>query len=181
MKISIPIQSPPSHALLHGGGFEAGFFHPVLGLDHLFAMVAVGLVSVLYKKSAIFTTPFTFVLFMSLGSYFGLKNIHFLNTELAISLSVIILGFSILLKKYIPFKLVLIFVAFFGFFHGHAHGVEMPKLVYANNYIFGFLSASIILHIIGIFIGKISQKFNPKILSILALIIISIGLYFLFK
>jgi len=180
MKVSIPLQSIPSHVQLHGGGFEAGFYHPVLGFDHLLAMVAVGMISTLYKKSAIYTVPSAFVFMMIVGSLFGIENIMFLNNELAISLSLIVLGTTILLKKNLPFFITIIAVGFFGFFHGHAHGLEIPTISHHYKYISGFILATVLLHISGIFIALVAQKFDKyKILPTLAIIIIFGGIYYL--
>ena len=182
MKISIPLQSIPSHVQLHGGGFEAGFFHPVLGFDHLLAMIAVGMISTLYNKNAIFTVPAAFVFMMFIGSLFGIENINFLNNELAISLSLLVLGIAILLKRNLPFVIAIITVGFFGFFHGHAHGLEIPTLTAPYKYVSGFILATVLLHISGIVIALFAQRFNKyKILSILALIIICGGIYYILQ
>ena len=157
MKISIPLQNIPSHSQLHGGGFEAGFYHPVLGFDHLLAMIAVGMISTLYAKKEVFIIPSVFVVFMSIGSIFAIKNINFLDNEFSISLSLIVLGFVILLKNKLPIIMTISFVGFFGFFHGHAHGTEMPGMTSLNNYILGFILSTSLLHILGILLSKLSQ------------------------
>lgn len=179
MQISIPI---PSHAQLHGGGFEAGFLHPVLGFDHLLAMVAVGIISTIIGGRAIYLVPMSFVLVMFIGSLFGINGITFINDEIGIALSVIILGAFITLQRNVSLLTGMVLVAFFAFFHGHAHGVELPKVSSMVNYITGFMLATIFLHIAGVIIGVISARLKNGVylLSHLGSMISGIGIYILY-
>jgi len=165
MNISIPISSIPSHIQLHQGEFEAGFLHPVLGFDHLLAMIAVGMISTMFNKNAIF----------------AFNKINLLNNEIGISLSVIILGLLIFSRSNFSIFIAISFVVFFGFFHGHAYGLEMPKLAGITKYIFGFMTASVLLHILGILITKFYIKIykTPKALSISGAFISCVGVFFL--
>lgn len=178
MKISIPI---PSHVQLHGGGFEAGLLHPVLGFDHLLAMVAVGIISTQMGGRSVYLVPLSFVAIMFFGSLLGMNNIQFLYDEQGIALSVLILGLAIALDKKTPIFIGMLVVAFFAFFHGHAHGAELPRAVSKVEFISGFILATAILHLLGVFIGYIAHKFTKGtiFLSHLGSAIAGIGLYIL--
>ena len=104
------------------GGALAGFLHPLLGLDHLLAMVAVGMLSAQIGGRAIWTVPAVFVAAMALGGAIGLGGIGLPFVEYGITGSVLALGIAILLQGNIPLAVAMLFVAFFGIFHGHAHG-----------------------------------------------------------
>jgi urease accessory protein len=155
MKISIPI---PSHMQSHGGGFEAGLFHPVLGLDHLLAMVAVGIIATRLGSRQVHFIPLLFVSVMFIGSLLGFNKIQFMYDEIGITLSVIILGGMIFLNKSISLYIVILSVSIFAFFHGHAHGVEIPKVSSKESYTLGFVLATTGLHIFGIFLTTIINK-----------------------
>jgi len=180
MKITIPI---PTHAQLHGGGFEAGFFHPVLGFDHLLAMVAVGIISTLIGGWAIYLVPLAFVSVMFMGSVFGYYHLAFIYDEMGISISLILLGLFIAYGKKTSLLWAMLFVAFFAFFHGHAHGVEIPKVSSVPLYMSGFVLATTLLHVAGVGIGLISKKLqNGKvIISHLGSAIMGIGFYILYE
>ncbi len=180
MQISIPI---PSHAQLHGGGFEAGLFHPVLGLDHLLAMVAVGIVATIVGGRGVYLIPLAFVAIMFVGSLFGINNITWVNDEWGIAFSVFILGLFIMISKSYPLLLGILLVGFFGFFHGHAHGLEIPKISSATYYVMGFLLSTILLHLLGVFIGLFGQKFEKgaEYISSLGAFIMFIGIYILYR
>jgi len=180
MNISIPVLS---HAQLHGGGFEAGFFHPVLGFDHLLAMVAVGIVSTLLGGRAIYIVPLSFVVVMFIGSVFGFSNITFFNDELGIAISVILLGLAIAMDRKIPLVVAMVFVSFFAFFHGHAHGLEIPSMSSVYKYASGFIVATIGLHVSGVIIGLVGEKFKHgrHVLRHIGSAIMGIGIYILFE
>ncbi len=180
MKISIPI---PSHAQLHGGGFEAGLFHPVLGLDHLLAMVAVGIVATIIGGRGVYIIPLSFVVMMFVGSLFGINNITFVNDEYGIAFSVYILGLFIMISKSYPLIWGMLLVGVFGFFHGHAHGLEIPKISSATYYILGFLLSTVLLHLLGVLIGILSKKVEQgtKYITYLGTFIMLIGTFILIK
>ena len=180
MTITIPM---PSHAQLHGGGFDAGFWHPVLGFDHLLAMVAVGIISTLIGGRAIYLVPMAFVSVMFIGSLFGYYHLTFVYDEIGIAISVILLGFFIAYGKRTSLVLGMVFVAFFAFFHGHAHGVEIPNVSSVPMYMSGFVLATILLHITGVGIGIGGEKIkHGKILvSHLGSAITGIGVYILYE
>ena len=108
------------------GGFLSGLVHPVLGYDHLLAMLSVGILSAQIGGRAIWTVPATFVGVMALGGVLGLIDIGITITELGIAFSLVILGSVIASERRLPVLLAMIGVGFFAIFHGYAHGTEMP-------------------------------------------------------
>ncbi|MFC1600081.1 HupE/UreJ family protein [Patescibacteria group bacterium] len=151
----------PSTALAHnigGSGALSGLTHPLFGLDHLLAMVAVGVISTVLGGKAVFKVPATFIGFMLIGGIIGMMGISLFGVEIAIALSVLLLGSAIALNKKIPNIWAMMFVAIFAIFHGHAHGAEMPLISNAALYAIGFISSTTILHITGVLIGHFAQK-----------------------
>lgn len=142
------------------GSYLGGLIHPVLGLDHLLAMVSVGIISAQIGGRAIWTVPSTFVCVMSIGALLGWLNVGLTQTELGIAFSVIVLGTVIALDKTLPVRLAMVAVAIFAICHGFAHGAEMPVIADPGLYAFGFLSGTAALHITGVIIGDISQHYN---------------------
>ena len=152
----------PSHAhdIMGKVGFYDGLSHPVLGLDHLLAMVSVGVISAQIGNKAIWTVPSIFVILMTIGGLFGFLLIveEFYFVEIGIIFSVILLGFAISIENKIPPKLILIFVATFGLFHGIAHGLEIPAAANPTLFILGFIFGTTTLHLLGVAIGYFSIK-----------------------
>ena len=167
----------PQDAMAHGvggaGGFMAGLKHPVLGLDHLLAMISVGVVSTQIGGRALWTVPASFVTIMAVGGYAGMQSFDFMDMnniivtiEQGIIISVIVLGLAIAMDKKIPVLLAMLACGFFGFFHGFAHGIEIPDVSLSLPYIGGFMAATAALHIIGVGIGEMAKTL-PNGVSIL--------------
>ncbi|MEM7617649.1 MAG: HupE/UreJ family protein [Pseudomonadota bacterium] len=163
----------------HISGFWAGISHPVLGLDHLLAMVSVGIISAQIAGRAIWIIPLTFVIVMAIGGAFGMMDIGLFAIEPGIALSVIMLGLAITQGKKIAMKFILAMVAFFAIFHGYAHGLEIPQFASSWLYIIGFMLGTAILHILGVLIGIFANKFNngATILSYSGAVIAGMGLH----
>jgi urease accessory protein len=149
--------------LLHtgyDGGIFAGLLHPILGIDHLLAMVTVGLLSAQMGGRAIWTVPATFVTVMAIGGVLGIVGMPLPLVEVGIALSVVALGIALLSPKKLPVWLTMIFVGIFALFHGHAHGTELPTLsetmLDVIAYVFGFLVATAGLHLIGALVGQMA-------------------------
>ncbi|MEM7301537.1 MAG: HupE/UreJ family protein [Pseudomonadota bacterium] len=140
------------------GGFLSGLLHPILGFDHLLAMIAVGLLSAQLGGRAVWTVPAAFVAFLALGGGLGLLDIGLPQVEGAIALSVLALGLAIALRASMPFVIAMGFVGFFAVFHGHAHGAEIPKLATPLLYVAGFMIASAFLHIVGVTLGVLQKR-----------------------
>jgi urease accessory protein len=156
-----PILSVSPHEF-GGGGILSGFLHPLLGLDHLLAMVAVGMLSAQIGGRAIWTVPATFVAVMGIGGALGITGTQFPLAEYAITGSVLALGVAILSEGRLPMGLAMLFVAIFGAFHGNAHGTELPAdtdtMALTIAYVSGFLIATAGLHLIGVFLGMIAER-----------------------
>ena len=151
--------------LLHsygGGGILSGFLHPILGLDHLLAMVAVGFLSAQMGGRAIWTVPVAFVGVMLIGGVMGILGVPVPFVEYGITGSVLLLGIAILANRGIPEWLAITVVGIFSFFHGHAHGTELPELTETVGliiaYVAGFLIATAGLHVIGALIGIMADR-----------------------
>ncbi|QYJ75023.1 HupE/UreJ family protein [Shewanella sp. FJAT-52076] len=142
-----------AHEVALGGGFGAGFSHPVLGLDHLLAMLSVGMVSTRLGRHAIWQVPLAFLCFMSLGAVLGITDIALPLVEAGIALSVMLLGLAIAFNRALPLWPAMLAVAIFGIFHGHAHGMEMPTLASPWLYGLGFILGTATIHLIGVFTG----------------------------
>ena len=148
-----------SHAhTVGGGGFIAGLTHPVLGFDHLLALLSVGILSAQMGGQAIWRVPLTFVLVMLGGGILGINGVPLFSVELGIALSVLALGVAIALEKKLSSLLAMIFVGFFAIFHGHAHGTEMPSLSKPLFYACGFVLGTAGIHVAGVLIGIIADR-----------------------
>lgn len=169
LTLTILIILAPNTAEAHAivlGGFPEGFWHPVLGFDHLLAMVSVGIISAQMGGRAIWSVPATFVASMVLGGLTGMNyTLEIWETidatfliEFGIGLSVFLLAAAIALNKKIPALPVFGFVAIFGSCHGIAHGIEIPDLASSEAYVSGFVLGTSCLHLIGVAIGHYSEK-----------------------
>ena len=142
-----------------GKGFMAGIEHPIFGLDHLLAMLSVGIVSTQLKhKYAIWTLPATFVSVMAIGGLVGMSGVKIEGSEIGIALSVMILGTSIFFGSHIREPIVYLFVAFFALCHGYAHGSEMPEEAQAWMFALGFMITTAVIHLCGVSIGLFSTE-----------------------
>lgn len=135
------------------GGFSSGFFHPIFGLDHVVAMVAVGLWGAFLGAPAVWVLPVVFPLVMAFGGALGVMGIVLPQVETGIALSGVILGLAVAFAVRAPLWLAGIVVAIFAIFHGHAHGTELPEAANPFAYAAGFVIATGMLHLAGIGIG----------------------------
>jgi urease accessory protein len=140
-----------------GDGFVTGFLHPLTGLDHLLAMLAVGMWGAQLGMPAIWVLPVAFPLVMALGGVLGIVGIPLPFAEPAIVLSVVLLGAVIALAARPPLPVAGALVAFFAIFHGYAHGRELPTHANAVDYSAGFVLATGCIHLAGIGIGTVTK------------------------
>lgn len=136
-------------AYAHSSGESTGWLHPLSGMDHLLAMISVGAWSSQIGGKAIWIVPSAFVFFMFTGGLIGFEHIEISGTEVGVSLSVLLLGLAISVKKILPVYLAAMATAFFGIFHGYAHGYEMPLMQNKLAYTAGFLATTATLHLMG--------------------------------
>ncbi len=145
-------------ALAHPGHGEAvglihGFVHPMSGIDHIVAMVAVGLFAAQLGGRALWLVPTSFVAMMGVGGMLGISSVDVPFVEVGIAMSVVVLGFAIAFAVRPPVALAMGLVGAFAIFHGHAHGAEMPVGASGLNYAIGFMLATALLHVAGIGLG----------------------------
>jgi urease accessory protein len=148
----------PGAALAHTGaghahGLVHGLIHPVTGIDHILAMVAVGVLAALIGGRALWAIPGSFVAMAALGGVLGMRCVPLPFVEFGISASVVLLGLMIALRVRLPLAVVAGVVGLFGVYHGYAHGVEMPADASGLGYGLGFLAATAALHLAGIGLG----------------------------
>jgi urease accessory protein len=146
-----------AHAAASGAGssFSTGFLHPLSGLDHVLAMLAVGLWGAQLGPPALWALPVGFPLVMALGGVAGIVGLPLPSVEAGIALSVIVLGAVIALDQRPPLAVAWLLVAFFAVFHGYAHGVELPQQAGAVAFSAGFVMATGLIHLTGIGIGSV--------------------------
>ena len=139
-------------------GLVSGILHPLLGLDHLIAMVAVGLWGAQLGRPLVFALPVAFPLMMAVGGIMGLANVPIIAVETGIALSALILGLAIALAFRAPVWLAVLIVALFAVFHGYAHGQELPTAASPIAYGIGFMVSTGLLHLVGIVIGLLNER-----------------------
>lgn len=149
---------PHVHGLA-SGGFGAGFLHPLSGLDHILAMIAVGLWAAQTGGRTKWAVQATFVGVMLLGGALGMTGVAVPWVEQGILLSVLILGVLITAAVRLPMAVSMGIVGLFALCHGHAHGAEMPGGADGALYGAGFVLATAILHATGICAGVATQRF----------------------
>lgn len=157
----------PTLAYAHTGvgdahGFMHGFAHPIGGTDHVLAMVAVGMFAATLGGRAIWVVPASFVAMMAVGGLLGMQGIELPFVEIAIALSVIVLGLAVAFRITLPVVAAMALVGVFAVFHGHAHGAEAPADASGLAYALGFMLATALLHaggvLAGLGIGRIGER-----------------------
>jgi urease accessory protein len=137
----------------HTHGFIQGFAHPISGIDHILAMVAVGIFAANLGGRALLAVPLTFMGFMLVGGTLGILGFPLPFVEVGIALSIVVLGLAVAAKWDWPLTAAMAMVGLFAVFHGHAHGTEMPLDASGAAYAAGFVAATGLLHLAGIGIG----------------------------
>lgn len=148
----------PATAFAHpqsgqAASFLTGLQHPWSGLDHVLAMVAVGLWGAQLGNPAMWLLPVTFPMVMSMGAMMGLLGIPLPGSEVGIATSAILLGAMVVGEVRPRMIVAALLVGFFAIFHGHAHGAELPAGQSGMLYSMGFVIGTGCLHAIGIAIG----------------------------
>lgn len=135
------------------GGFASGFSHPLLGADHIVAMVAVGMWGAFLGAPAIWLLPVVFPLVMAGGGALGVLGVPMPAVETGIALSAVVLGLMVALAARPPLWVAAAIVGVFAIFHGYAHGAELPDAADPLAFSLGFVIATGLLHLLGIGIG----------------------------
>lgn len=164
------------------GGFLSGIWHPVSGLDHVLAMVAVGLWGAQLGAPAVWVLPVAFPMVMAFGGTLGLMGLGLPGVELGIAASAIALGAVVLTETRPRLWLAVLLVGFFAIFHGHAHGTELPEGTSGLYYSIGFVIATGCLHGTGIAIGLIHRWSAGRVALRCGGALVAIGgVYFLLR
>ena len=153
--LALGLIAVPTAAFAHTGvgdahGLVHGFMHPVGGLDHILAMVAVGVFAFVLGGRALWLVPLSFVGMMAVGFLLGLGQVEVPFVELGIALSSVVIGGVAALGRPMPVVAAMALVGGFAIFHGHAHGAEMPADAGGLTYALGFMLATALLHAAGI-------------------------------
>lgn len=148
----------PTLAFAHPGhdhaGVMSGLAHPIFGLDHLLAMLAVGLWAAQQTGKARWALPLTFVATMLVGGLLGFAGIEMPLMETGIAGSVLALGLLVALAVRPPVAVAAALTALFALSHGVAHGLELPALSSPWGYAAGFVAATAMLHGVGYMVAR---------------------------
>jgi len=142
------------------GGFLSGFEHPFNGIDHLLAMVSVGLWGAFLGRPLLYALPIVFPAMMAAGAVLGMFAFPMPPVEIGVASSVLVLGGCIALAVSPPVWVASLIVALFAIFHGYAHGQELPSAADPVTYSAGFVVATGLLHVSGIGLGCLNQLQN---------------------
>ncbi len=159
-------------------GMQDGLMHPLTGWDHLLAMIAVGLWAAQLRGRAIWQIPLAFVSVMILGGIIGVTGAYIPGAELAIAISVLALGGLIATKTSFAPTIGMMIVGAFALFHGYAHGHEMPASASALPFSIGFVTATLVLHGLGLSAG-LSLRNQPRAMRFAGVAIAACGLFML--
>ncbi len=165
----------PTAAFAHPGheqlpGLLSGMLHPLGGLDHVLAMVAVGVFAFVLGGRALFLVPLAFLGAMAAGFGLGTSGVNLPYVELGIALSSIVIGAAAAWGKPMPVAAAMSLVGAFAVFHGHAHGAEMPANAAGFEYAVGFMVATALLHLSGIGaalgVGRLAGRFGKPVAQV---------------
>ena len=177
----------PVAAFAHQQGGEAiglasGLKHPISGLDHVLAMVAVGLWGAQLGAPAVWLLPVTFPMVMAFGGMLALMGVPLPGAEFGIAVSAIALGLAVACEARLPLPAAAALVGFFAIFHGHAHGTELPPGANGLLYSVGFVIATGCLHATGIAIGLVHRwPWGRIALRVAGALVTTGGLFFLWQ
>ena len=143
----------------HVSSFMSGFSHPLGGLDHLLAMLAIGLWASSMSGRAVWAIPMVFVLTMLVGGGLAFTGLNVPFVEQGILLSVVVLGVLVVAAKHLPVLACVMIAGGFALFHGVAHGSEMPMNTNSLQYALGFVLATVGLHTLGLGLGQFMTRF----------------------
>ncbi len=184
LALACSLSGPASAHIVAGeaGGFLSGFKHPISGLDHILAMVSVGLWGAQLGAPAIWLLPVTFPIVMAFGGFLGLIGVPFPGVEVGIAMSALLLGAAVLAQWRPPLFAAAALVGVFALFHGHAHGAELPPGESGLLYSIGFVIATGMLHLIGITIGTVHKwAWGRLLLQAAGACVAMGGVYFLWQ
>lgn len=166
----------PSLALAHPGhegGLTAGLLHPFSGLDHLVAMLAIGMWAALQPRSLKVSIPAAFMLALLGGFVMGVEQVALPHVETGIALSVLLLGLLLASAARLPATAAVVLSSSFALFHGYAHGAEATGSLVS--FAVGFVLASLSLHLSGGLLSTALQRHMPRVTRTLGALIAASG------
>lgn len=173
--------APGGQAHVEAGGagsVVAGFLHPVTGIDHVVAMVAVGLWGAVLGPPAIWLLPVAFPMVMAFGGLLGLLAVPLPGVETGIALSALVLGVLVMFQTRLPLVWTFLLVGLFALFHGFAHGIELPEGADALLFSLSFVVATGLLHLVGIGLGEVRRwAWGPSVLKLAGAVIAAVGIW----
>ncbi|MFN0136605.1 MAG: HupE/UreJ family protein [Phycisphaerae bacterium] len=145
------------------GGFGAGLAHPLTGLDHALAMLAVGLWAAQLGGRALWAVPAAFVAMMIVGAGLSQAGLQLPMVESGIVASIVVVGLCVAIALRPPVAAAAVSVALFAMFHGHAHGSELPFGASAATYAGGFAISTALIHAAGISLGFAIMQIRSQV------------------
>ena len=183
--LALLLWAAPAFAHMQRGqaaGFLAGVKHPISGLDHVIAMITVGLWGAQLGPPAVWLLPVTFPMVMAFGGFLSLVGIPLPGVEIGIALSAVLLGLMVAREARPPLWLAAALVGFFAVFHGHAHGTDLPAGQSGLLYSIGFVIATGCLHGVGIAISLVHRwGWGRLALRVAGAVVALAGLKFLWR
>ncbi len=161
MILSISVLAFGHTTTLESGGFISGFLHPISGLDHILAMLGVGMVAFLASGKRGYSLLVAFMGAMMVSAVLGYIGIRFVFVEEGILISIAVVFALIGYANKISFSTIFVIIAFFGMFHGFAHGAEFQAGSFME-YMAGFSTSTLILHVSGIFLAYAYVKYLQR-------------------
>ncbi|TWC69406.1 HupE/UreJ family protein [Herbaspirillum sp. SJZ099] len=170
----------PDSVMHASASFMSGFEHPFSGIDHLLAMLAVGLWAAQNKQRALWVLPLAFPLMMVAGALLAIAGLSVPAVETGIAASVAVLGLLIAFAVRMPLWGSTLVVSLFALFHGYAHGTELPHGSSAAMYGIGFILATALLHAAGLVVGVVAgRQMADRVVRIGGVGIAAVGAYLL--
>jgi urease accessory protein len=177
--------APAARAHVESGGagsLISGLLHPVTGLDHVVAMVAVGLWGAVLAAPAIWLLPVAFPMVMAFGGLIGLLGLPLPGVEVGIAISGMVLGLLVALERRVPLAVALALVGVFALFHGYAHGRELPDGANTLLFSLAFVAATGLLHLVGILLGELRRwPVGRRLVQLVGAAITISGVWFLLQ
>jgi urease accessory protein len=152
-------------AFAHSGHGESGFLHPLTGPDHILAMIGAGMWAAFLsarRPAAALLVPLTFMIMMAFGAAAGFAGIKLPFSEAGIIASIFMLGGLVLAAVRVPTATAMLVVGWFAMLHGYSHALEAPAGD-PGGYILGFLTATALLHGLGLGLGRVVQKLTGNL------------------
>jgi len=162
------------------GGFVSGMLHPVTGVDHVVAMVAVGLWGAILGQPAIWVLPVAFPLVMAVGSILGIIGIPVPAIDIGVALSGIVLGAMVATVSRPPLAVAFFLISIFAVYHGYPHGAALPDFGMPLLYISGFVFSTGLLHLSGVALGLLFRwRRGQLVVRVAGCVITVVGAYYL--